>query len=239
MNEDTIVNVDALSMLKGLEANSVDLVLTDPPYAISKKTTFVNKGMDKFHVTMDFGEWDQSEVKDMDQIIAEIWRVLRSGGTFICFYDVWKLESLKRMVEDVGFSKLRAIEWLKSNPVPLNSKTFYLTNAREMALCAVKGGGQTFNSEYDNGVYSYPICQDEGRFHPTQKPLELFRSLIQKHTNGGDLVVDCFSGSGTTAVAASQLGRRFICSELDEKYWERSVDRLKSQGGMAGGFILP
>lgn len=103
---------------------------------------------------------------------------------------------------------------VKTNPVPLNSKTNYLTNSREIALVGVKGGSPTFNSEYDNGIYKYPICHDKGRFHPTQKPLALISDLIEKHSVKDDLVLDCFSGSGTTAVAAAKTGRRFVGCEM-------------------------
>ena len=236
--ENEIVLSDALSFLEGLEEDSVDLVLTDPPYAISRETNFVNKGMDRYHVTMDFGKWNHSEVEDMDRIAAEAWRILKDSGTFICFYDIWKLGSLKDMAEKAGFRLFRIIEWMKKNPVPLNSHLTYLTNAREVALYAVKGAKPVFNSEYDLGVYSYPICQDEGRFHPTQKPLALFKDLILKHSRQGDMVVDCFSGSGTTAVAASQLGRRFMCCEISEEYWRKSIERLDAEAG-GGHFLLP
>jgi DNA modification methylase len=111
----------------------------------------------------------------------------------------------------------------------------YLTNAREAAVCGVKGGRQTFNSEYDIGLYRHPICHDKGRFHPTQKPLALIKELVEKHSNPGDTVMDCFSGSGTTCLAAIQLGRKFIGCELSEEYWKKSVDRINSEANMPNG----
>ena len=153
--------------------------------------------------------------------------MLRKGGTLICFYDLWKLTTLKEYLEKAKFKQLRFIEWLKTNPVPLNSKTNYLTNAREIAILGVKGGRPTFHSEYDNGIYKYPICHDKGRFHPTQKPLALIEELIKKHSEEGDVVVDCFSGSGTTAVAANNTGRNFIGCELSKEYYDKSIKRIK------------
>lgn len=147
-------------------------------------------------------------------MIKECYRVLKRGGTLICFYDLWKITTLKEYMELAKFKQLRFIEWIKTNPVPLNSKTNYLTNSREIALVGVKGGSPTFNSEYDNGIYKYPICHDKGRFHPTQKPLALISDLIEKHSVKDDLVLDCFSGSGTTAVAAAKTGRRFVGCEM-------------------------
>lgn len=129
-----------------------------------------------------------------------------------------------------GFKQIRYIEWLKTNPVPLNSKTNYLTNAREIALSGVKVGKPTFNSAYDNGIYEYPICHDKGRFHPTQKPLSLLADMIEKHSNAGDTILDCFSGSGTTALASVSIGRDFVGCELSEEYFVKSVKRLTGAG---------
>jgi DNA modification methylase len=177
---------------------------------------------------MDFGDWDNN-FNGLDIVIKEAYRILRKGGTLICFYDIWKITSLKEYFEHARFKQIRLIEWLKTNPVPLNSKTNYLTNAREIAVCGVKGGKPTFNSEYDNGLYKYPICHDKGRFHPTQKPLSLIEDLIIKHSNEGDTVLDCFSGSGTTALAAYNTKRNFIGCELSKEYYEKSIKRLKDE----------
>ena len=76
------------------------------------------------------------------------------------------------------FKQLRIIEWIKTNPQPLNSKTNYLTNSREIALTAVKGNKPTFHSKYDNGIYHYPMASGKKRFHPTQKGLLLFEELL-------------------------------------------------------------
>lgn len=105
--------------------------------------------------------------------------MLKSSGTIICFYDLWKITKLRKIFEDSKFQQIRFIEWIKTNPVPINSKVNYLTNSREIAIVGVKGGKPVFNSEYDNGVYLYPICHDKGRFHPTQKPVALLEDLIK------------------------------------------------------------
>ena len=125
------------------------------------------------------------------------------------------------------FTQLRFIEWVKTNPVPINSKTNYLTNAREIAITGVKKSKPTFHSEYDKGIYNYPICHDKGRFHPTQKPVELLKNLIQKHSNLNDTVLDCFSGSGSTAIAALEEGRNFIGCELNPEYYSKALERIE------------
>lgn len=211
-------NESCFDFLKTIDSNSVDLILIDPPYEVSRDTNFqsgkeTGKDTDRFRVSMDFGDWD-NDFTGLNEVIKECYRVLKRGGTLICFYDLWKITTLKEYMELAKFKQLRFIEWIKTNPVPLNSKTNYLTNSREIALVGVKGGSPTFNSEYDNGIYKYPICHDKGRFHPTQKPLALISDLIEKHSVKDDLVLDCFSGSGTTAVAAAKTGRRFVGCEM-------------------------
>ena len=129
-----------------------------------------------------------------------------------------------------GFKQIRLIEWIKTNPQPLNSKRNYLTNCREIAILGVKGGSPTFNSSYDNAIYKFPIQggnKDE-RFHPTQKSLALFEELIKKHSNEGDVVLDCFLGSGTTAIASLKTNRRFIGCELDEEFYTKTLKRIKN-----------
>lgn len=229
-------NMSCFDYLKELDSNSVNLVLIDPPYEVSRPTNFqsgeaTGKDTDRFRVSMDFGDWDNG-FTGLDVVIKECYRILKKGGTMICFYDLWKLTTLKDYFEEAKFKQIRFIEWIKTNPVPLNSKTNYLTNSREIAVCGVKGGKPTFNSEYDNGVYQYPICHDKGRFHPTQKPLALIEELILKHSDKGDTVCDCFSGSGTTAVASFNQERHFVGCELDKDYYEKSIERLQQVGGI-------
>ena len=227
-------NMDCFEMLKSIKSNSVDLVLIDPPYEISRPTNFASgeatgKDTDRFRISMEFGDWD-SKFLGLDTVISESYRVLKKGGTLICFYDLWKLSILKDYFDKAKFKQIRFIEWVKTNPVPLNSKINYLTNAREIALVGIKNSKPTFNSEYDNGIYKYPICHDKDRFHPTQKPIALIEDLITKHSNENDLVLDCFSGSATTAIAACNLKRNFIGCELSKEYYDKSILRLANAG---------
>lgn len=225
-----LVEGDCVEFLERVPAGSVDLILTDPPYEISRDTGFKNfkKGEERFAVSMDFGQWDRAPV-NIPAVLRECFRVLRTGGTAIVFYDLWKVSPLADELKRAGFKQLRFIEWIKTNPVPLNSSRNYLTNAREIALVAIKGGRPTFHSTYDNGVYSYGICRDAGRFHPTQKPLQLMEELVNKHSNEGDLVLDCFAGSGTTAIAAAALNRNFIGCERDPDYHRKAIERMKRE----------
>jgi DNA modification methylase len=232
MNQDylnKIINDDCLNILSKIESNSIDLILTDPPYLISRDSNFSKGSINKkFNViSIDFGEWDKQEL-DFQKLFIEWKRVLKPGGTLIIFYDIWKCNELKDAAEKNGFKQPRVCQWVKTNPVPINSKNNYLSNAIEFFFTFVKVGKPTFNSTYDKGIYNYPICHGRERTeHPTQKPLSLIKDLISKHSKEGEIILDTFGGSGTTAVAAIETKRNFISIEKDEWYCKLSKDRIK------------
>lgn len=220
---------DFRDLLGSLPSGTVDLVLTDPPYTISRPTGFAKLGdrsVARFAVSMDFGQWDHDNI-DLDALSEGMFRVLRKSGTALVWYDLWKLSHLAEAMTRAGFKMLRLLIWEKTNPVPLNMKSTYLSNSREVALVGVKVGKPTFNDQYHNGVYSYPIPRHNGhRIHPTQKPLNLFTELVRVHSLPGDLVVDPFLGSGTTAVAAVESGRMFYGGDIDSHYVKEARCRV-------------
>ena len=165
-------------------------------------------------------------IEDLEKVIGEFYRILRPGGSCIIFFDIWKIETLANLLSK--FSKHRFIEWVKTNPVPINQRATYLSNAREIAISCVKGGKATFNSKYDNGMYEFPIYSGRDRFHPTQKSLPLIKELIEKHSNKGDIIVDPYGGSATTYVAARELDRVCISGEPSTEDYEKSLVRINS-----------
>ncbi len=220
---------DYREFMEGLGTGSVDLMLTDPPYIISRETGFskIKNGVERFAVSMDFGEWDKVAI-DLDALATQAYRVLRKGGTAIIWYDVWKISDVECAMTKAGFKMLRLIIWQKTNPVPLNQKATYLSNSREIAVVGVKSGCPTFNGEYHNGIYDYPIPRHGGKkIHPTQKPIDLFSDLIHMHTDEGAVVIDPFLGSGTTAEAALRGNCNFIGCDIDSGYVNAADKRLK------------
>ena len=185
----------------------------------------------KYALNTHYGNWDKdfNPTKDLPQFLEQYYRVLKPGGTCIIFFDLWQISHLQKMMQDCGFKQLRFIEWIKTNPQPLNSSRNYLTNSREVALLGVKGAKPTFHSQYDSGVYYHPVQGGKFRLMPTQKNTELIKELIEKHSDPGDVVLDTFAGSGTTAVAAHLAGREFRGCELDEETWEKSINRIEGE----------
>ena len=181
----------------------------------------------KYCVKTDYGNWDSEfTMENLEEIICEYYKKLKKGGTLIMFFDLWKITDLKNLLEKYKFKQIRFIEWIKTNPQPRNSKVNYLTNCREIALIGVKDGNPTFNSSYDNGIYMYPLQGGKNRFHPTQKSLNLFEALINKHSNENDTVLDTFLGSGTTAIACKNTKRNFKGCEIAKEYYDKIIELL-------------
>lgn len=265
-----IQNKEGLEYLATLPNDSVDLILTDPPYIISResgmnthyhkvkqneenqvefvkteeewaaykqengitedtnKEKYMKYGTiygKKYCVKTDYGEWDSEfTMETLDQFIQEYYKKLKNGGTLIIFFDLWKISHLKERMEKHRFKQIRFIEWIKTNPQPLNSSINYLTNCREIALVGIKGSKPTFHSKYDNGIYMFPLQGGKNRFHPTQKSLGLFEELIKKHSNENDVVLDTFLGGGTTAIACKNTGRRCKGCEISKEYYDKIME---------------
>lgn len=176
----------------------------------------------KYSVQTEYGEWDENfSLEILDTFVGEYYKKLKKGGTLIIFFDIWKITPLKEILEKHKFKQIRFIEWIKTNPQPLNSKRNYLTNCREVALLGVKESKPIFNSTYDNAIYKFPLQGGKNRFHPTQKSVLLFEELIKKHSNEGSWVLDTFLGSGTTAIACKRNNRNFKGCEISKEYVER------------------
>lgn len=222
-----ITCADCLEVLRDLPAECASLILTDPPYCVSRthQLGFSNMGRSG----MNFGQWDyEFNQREWIGVAAPL---LKPGGGFIVFNDWKNLSYLVEELDKNGFVVKDLLRWEKTNPMPRNTNSRYVTDC-EYAIWAVKDKGKwTFNKN-DNVAYLKPafragVVLNKPRIHPTQKPLELFQKIIQIHSNPNDLILDPFSGSGTTAVACHNLNRRFICVERDPEYHTASVKRLE------------
>lgn len=216
MELNKIYNGDCLELMKEISNKSVDLVLTDIPYGEVNRESNGLRELDK-------GCADEVDFAIQD-LMNELSRVCK--GSMYIFCGTEQVSEIRKCLVQNGYST-RLIIWEKTNPSPMNGDTIWLSGIE----CCVYGklSGATFNEHCKNTVLRFPVCSDKDRFHKTQKPLSMFKYLITTSTNEGDTVLDCFSGSGTTAIASHQLKRKFICIEKDKNYYEKSVERLKRE----------
>ena len=235
-----IINGDCIEELKKLPDNSVDLILTDPPYNISKLND--NRDRSKMNapihrrnspITMDFGEWDNMERKEFLEF-TKIWlkeccRILKKDGSFISFFNKEDISYLGWVAKEFGIRTRVIFSWHKTNPVPSFRKVNYLS-ACEFIWIGSKGKYKTFNFKQQKEMHNFfetPNKSSYGRTkHPTEKPELLIKHLIEIHSNEGDYILDPFMGSGTTLVVCKELNRNGIGIEISKEYCDIAKERL-------------
>lgn len=216
---------DCLELMKDIPDESVDLVLTDPPYNIARKNNFKTMGRSG----IDFGEWDHDA--DILSWIDEAGRVLKPTGTIIVFSSWFEFGNIKNRFNENGIIEKDLFRWIKSNPMPRNRDRRYIVDA-EYALIGVSKKKWTFNRQddkYERPEFRCPIVAGKEKFHPTQKPVQLMEHLLKIHSNKNNIVLDPFMGSGSTGVAAVNTNRKFIGMELDSNYFSVAKCRIKEK----------
>ena len=211
--EGRIINADCMDILRELPDKSVDLVLTDPPYGINiEKMNFTNSTKGGVCKRNDYSNCfvDEKISKDVfDEIIRVSKNQIIFGGNYYTEYlestqgwIVWNKKGDGRYSNDFADGELA---WTSFN-TPLKIYHYLWT-----------------------GMIQQNMKNKEKRIHPTQKPVDLFGQILRDYSEDGALILDPFSGSGTTALAARLLKRRFICIEKDAEYWRASVERLEEE----------
>ena len=201
-----IINADCLDILKELPDKCIDLVLTDPPYGIGIKGSVGGGSIRGKVKECKKCNWDNELIKK--EYFDEIFRISKNQ---IIFGGNYYLEFLK--------NTRCIIVWYKRDGLP--ERTFA---DAEIAWTSFDKNTKVYNLRWDGFIRD---SKEPKEAHPTQKPLKLFEMILRDYSKENDLILDCFSGSGTTAVACHNLKRRFICIEKDEDYYKASVERLK------------
>ena len=222
---------DCLELMKDIPDGSVDLILTDPPYLISKKSNFhTMKDRKNQRTGTDFGEWDY-EFSNGDWINLCSSK-LRGGGTLLAFNDFKKATEIVNIATEHELIYKDTLVWHKTNPMPRNRDRRFISNIEMIQLYVKPKNKWTFNRQndkYESSVLSFPV-ESGGvfkRYHPTQKSVKLLEYLVSICSNTGDTVLDLFSGSFSTAIACLNTDRNFIGIELDDGYFDIGVNRIK------------
>ncbi len=246
---DQIVQGDSIEVLASLPDRSVDLVFADPPYNLQLEGELRRPNNSKVDAVDD--AWDQFESFEAYDTFSRAWltearRVLKDDGAIWVIGSYHNIYRLGATMQDIGYWFLNDIVWRKTNPMP-NFKGTRFTNAHETLLWCAKSRDQkkyTFNYHAMKALnddlqmrsdWTLPICSGRERLkvngekaHATQKPESLLYRVLLASTNVGDVVVDPFSGSGTTAAVAKKPGRHFIGIEREARYIDVANDRLKT-----------
>ena len=216
--------MDCLDGMRQMPDNSVDLVVTDPPYGIEYKSNYGSaEYRSKLHDDID---WDGRDF-DFSDYHTELWRILKDNSDMYVF---GRMENYHIMSKLNGFKQV--LIWFK-NAGGMGDLTVPALDYE--VIYYFKKGRRELNKRLGS-VYEFkPVISECGSVpmgytkmkHPTQKPTSVIMHLIKISSNEGDIVLDPFMGSGTTAIASRQIFRRFIGFERSVKYFDVIQDRLK------------
>ena len=246
MSQDTaypdfrILHGNCMERLREIDDNSIDAIFVDPPYFLSNGGISVQSGK---QVCVDKGNWDKGGTPEYIYEFNRKWlslcrSKLKDDGTIWISGTHHNIHVVMRCLQELGYKVLNTITWQKTDPPP-NLSCKYFNFSTELIIWARKHEKKTHKFNYEtmkqlNGgtqmtdVWKIPAVSSwekkQGK-HPTQKPLRLLYRIILASTNEGDIVLDPFSGSGTTGIAANLLGRKYIGIEQDRNFCDLSQRR--------------
>ena len=232
---------DCLKIMRQIPSESVDLLVTDPPYNVSQDGKVDcglykdDNGQERYaRVLKDFGEWDKFTPQDF-WAFTEAWlnqavRIMKPNAWGYIFFTAGKIGMLHKLYRDLGLFRKNTLTWCKINPAPAIRQDNWVSATEILSVfCKGRVGIKNFLGQREMRNYIVTPSKTvygESR-HPTEKPVEVVSRLIRASSSKNEIVLDPFLGSGTTAIAAIGLGRRFIGIEQDVKYIEMAKKRIK------------
>ena len=243
-----IVNGDCLLEIKKIPDKSFDLVFADPPYNMQIGATLKRPDASKVNGVND--KWDQFDSFKHYDDFCKLWlieckRILKDNGSIWVIGSYHNIFRLGYHLQNLNYWLLNDVIWRKNNPMP-NFRGTRFTNAHETLIWASKNKKSKYTFNYKSlkclnddlqmrSDWMLPICNGKERLkqngkkvHSTQKPEALLHRIILATTNKGDIIFDPFLGTGTTAVVAKKLGRKYYGIEREKKYFKAAVERIKN-----------
>lgn len=237
-----VFNTDVVDLIKKIPDNSIDLIVTDPPY---KTTSRGNAGNSGGMLQKDINKQgkvfthNNIPIKDYSK---ELYRILRDGShCYIMTNHVNLIEMLNGLtdvrtvdekydnVKPYGFHFIKSLIWDKGNKIMGQ----YYMSQYEYILFLRKGKGNKINNCGTSDIISIPNKktkdEDGKNIHDTEKPVELMKILIENSSKEGDIVFEPFAGVMSTLIASKITNRRYIGCEIDKKYFDIGVKRLKGE----------
>jgi len=209
---------DCLEIMPELPLCSVDLILTDPPYAIHYRSNrrVVKPKFD--HLDGDHpGDW-------IELFAAEAYRLLRNDRHLYCFCRHDTYPRFYNAFENAGFKMKRTLIWVKNNHGSGDLKGDYA--ARDEWIIFAQKGRRILRGKREDNIFEFPKLYSSNLLHPTQKPVELLKLLINKSTDEGEVVLDPYAGVLSTAIAAMQERRDFIAIDIERDFLRKGFLRV-------------
>ena len=252
---DVIINGEAVQEMSKLEPESIDLIFADPPYYMRTEGILHRVEGTEFKGCND--DWDkfdslQSYENFTTEWLSQCKRILKRNGSIWVIGSMQCIYTIGAVMQKLGYWFINDVIWHKTNPTP-NFMGTRLNNSHETLIWAVKDKNSKYTFHYKTAkelnvdsdsdvrkqmgsVWKFPVCSgnerlkdsDGNKLHNTQKPIRMLERIITISSNIGDIVLDPFGGTMTTAAAAKQLGRKYIMIEANNKYCEYGQKRLEA-----------
>lgn len=225
----SVLKADSRDVIKRIPDNSIDLILTDPPYNLGKHSTGNIHLKGRAALNNDVAEWDMIEFNP-EEWADEFVRILKPTGNLFIFTSYNQLGRWYNCL-DHQFDSSNFMIWHKTNPAPKVFKAGFLNSCEMIFTCWNKKHTWNFTSQSDmHNFIETPICMRPERLknpkHPTQKPISILKKIINIASNEHDIVFDPFMGVGSTGVAALELNRKFIGIEVNDIYFKAAKQRV-------------
>ena len=225
----TVVNGDCLDYLGQIPDNSIDLILTDPPYNIAQYSTGNINLTGRSALNNGLAEWDLVPIDPFD-LLPDFKRIIKPDGNIFVFTS-YNLIGKWHEAFDSEFDTFQFFIWHKTNPAPKIFKNGFLNSCEMIACMWNKGHKWNFSDQRNmHNFFESPICMKPERLsepkHPSQKPVRLLEHIVSIASNENDVVLDPFMGVGSTGVAALRNKRRFIGIEIEKSYFDAAEMRI-------------
>jgi len=220
-----IILGDCLEKMKDIADNTIDLIVTDPPYLMDYKTGYRKNKRSMvehdFKSTID-GDNDFTLI---EKFIEESYRLLKDNSAMYVFCNSLHVDYFKQSLEK-HFDIKNQIIWVKNNWTAGDLEASF--GRQYEIIFLVNKGRKKINGKRLTDIWQFDRISGDKQIHQNQKPIPLIRQCIEKHSNKGDLILDPFSGSGTTAIACIDTNRNYICIEKDKKYHDLMETRINN-----------
>lgn len=221
-----IINDNAIKIMKQLQNESIDLVVTDPPYRVtSRGSAGTAGGMTVKKEALQGKIFKHNDVTPVDYI-PEFYRLLKDGSHCYIMTNHVNLQKMLNVATECGFKFIKSLVWNKGNKI---MGQYYMSQF-EYILFFRKGKGKKINNCGTADILSIPNKKTKGadgkNLHDTEKPVELMKILIENSSQKGEIVLDPFVGIGTTALACMATSRNFLGCELDKEYYNIALKRI-------------
>ena len=226
----TVANGDCMRIFNQIPDQSIDLILTDPPYNIAQYSTGNIPLPGRTALNNDLAEWDLKTI-DPFSLVSDFKRIIKPDGNIFVFTS-YNLIGKWHEAFDSEFDTFQFFVWHKTNPAPKIFKNGFLNSCEMIACMWNKGHKWNFSNQKEmHNFFQSPICMRPERLsnpkHPAQKPVKLLEHIIKIASNEKDVILDPFMGVGSTGVAALKNNRKFIGIEIQKDYFQAAEKRIK------------